>query len=40
MLQGIFDDRGKFIYLSEEEIESLKENFNNKGKMNRQEMIE
>ena len=39
MLQGILDDRGKYIYITEEEIESLLRCVENKGKFTKSEMI-
>lgn len=36
----MFDERGKFIYLSEEEIQELERKFQEKGKLNRMELVE
>lgn len=39
MLQGVLDDRGKYIYITKEEIEGLIQCVHHKGKLSKAEMI-
>ena len=39
IIQGILDDRGKYIYISKEEIEGLLNCVKHKGKLTKAEMI-
>lgn len=35
MIQGVFDDRGKYIYLEKEELDVVEKAFIKKGKFSR-----
>lgn len=39
IIQGVLDDRGKYIYITKEEIEGLINCVHHKGKLTRTEMI-